>query len=247
MTNKKISELNAASTLAGTEVLPVVQSSATVKATVNQVLANLSASNLTSGTVPLARLSGITASQIANATITATQIANATITATQIANATITDTQVSASAAIALSKIAFPSQSGNADKVLKTDGTSTISWGYPEQCFIVALSDETTAITTGIKLTMLAPFAFTLKDVRGVLTEASSSGTVTVDIHKNGTTVMSTDKIEIEATETDSDDATDQPAITTSSFADGDKIEFEVDGAGTGAKGLKVYLYYVRS
>jgi hypothetical protein len=236
MTNKKISELNAASTLAGTEVLPVVQSSATVKATVNQVLANLSASNLTSGTVPLARLSGITASQIANDTITATQIANATIT----------DTQVSASAAIALSKIAFPSQSGNADKVLKTDGTSTISWGYPEQCFIVALSDETTAITTGVKLTMLAPFAFTLKDVRGVLTEASSSGTVTVDIHKNGTTVMSTDKIEIEATETDSDDATDQPAITTSSFADGDKIEFEVDGAGTGAKGLKVYLYYVR-
>jgi hypothetical protein len=67
VTNKKISELNAASTLAGTEVLPVVQSSATVKATVNQVLANLSASNLTSGTVPLARLSGITASQIANA------------------------------------------------------------------------------------------------------------------------------------------------------------------------------------
>jgi predicted aconitase len=61
MTNKKISELNAASTLAGTEVLPVVQSSATVKATVNQVLANLSATNLTSGTVPLARLSGITA------------------------------------------------------------------------------------------------------------------------------------------------------------------------------------------
>jgi hypothetical protein len=226
MTNKKISELNAASTLAGTEVLPVVQSSATVKATVNQVLANLSASNLTSGTVPLARLSGITAAQIANDTIT--------------------DTQVSASAAIALSKIAFPSQSGNADKVLKTDGTSTISWGYPEQCFIVALSDETTAITTGVKLTMLAPFAFTLKDVRGVLTEASSSGTVTVDIHKNGTTVMSTDKIEIEATETDSDDATDQPAITTSSFADGDKIEFEVDAAGTGAKGLKVYLYYVR-
>jgi predicted aconitase len=137
MTNKKISELNAASTLAGTEVLPVVQSSATVKATVNQVLANLSASNLTSGTVPLARLSGITASQIANDTITATQIANATIT----------DTQVSASAAIAWSKISktgssladlatrttanltdFPSQSGQSGKYLTTDGT-VLSWG----------------------------------------------------------------------------------------------------------------------
>jgi hypothetical protein len=137
VTNKKISELNAASTLAGTEVLPVVQSSATVKATVNQVLANLSASNLTSGTVPLARLSGITASQIANDTITATQIANATIT----------DTQVSASAAIAWSKISktgssladlatrttanltdFPSQSGQSGKYLTTDGT-VLSWG----------------------------------------------------------------------------------------------------------------------
>lgn len=39
MADKKISELAAASTLAGTEVLPVVQSSTTKKATVDQVLA----------------------------------------------------------------------------------------------------------------------------------------------------------------------------------------------------------------
>jgi hypothetical protein len=225
MTQKKISELIAASTLAGTEILPVVQSSATVKATVAQVLANLNASNLTSGTVPLARLSGIT------------------------------NTEIDASANIAWSKIsktgssfddlAGPSQSGNTDKALVTDGANA-SWGYPEGCFIVACSDETTALTTGVKVTMLAPFAMTLKDVRGVLTTASSSGDVVVDIHKGGTSVMTTDKITIEATETDSDDATTQPALTTTAVADGDKLEFEVDSAGTSAAGLKVYIYYVR-
>lgn len=48
MADTKISELSAASTLAGTEVVPVVQSSATVKATVTQILAKalLLANNL---------------------------------------------------------------------------------------------------------------------------------------------------------------------------------------------------------
>jgi hypothetical protein len=249
MTNKKISELNAASTLAGTEVLPVVQSSATVKATVNQVLANLSATNLTSGTVPLARLSGITASQIANDTITATQIANATITATQIANATITDTQVSASAAIALSKIAFPSQSGNADKVLKTDGTSTISWGYPEGCFVLAASDETTDITTGTaKVTFRAPFAFTIKRIpKATLSTASTSGLPEVNIKVAGATIFGT-KLTIDANEKSSTTAATAATLATStiSVSDDDEITIDIDTAGTGAKGLKVYLYYVR-
>jgi hypothetical protein len=240
MTNKKISELNAASTLAGTEVLPVVQSSATVKATVNQVLANLSASNLTSGTVPLARLSGITASQIANDTITATQMAADTIT----------NTEINASAAIALSKIAFPSQSGNADKVLKTDGTSTISWGYPEGCFVLAASDETTDITTGTaKVTFRAPFAFTIKRIpKATLSTASTSGLPEVNIKVAGATIFGT-KLTIDANEKSSTTAATAATLATStiSVSDDDEITIDIDTAGTGAKGLKVYLYYVRS
>jgi hypothetical protein len=239
MTNKKISELNAASTLAGTEVLPVVQSSATVKATVNQVLANLSASNLTSGTVPLARLSGITASQIANDTITATQMAADTIT----------NTEINASAAIALSKIAFPSQSGNADKVLKTDGTSTISWGYPEGCFVLAASDETTDITTGTaKVTFRAPFAFTIKRIpKATLSTASTSGLPEVNIKVAGATIFGT-KLTIDANEKSSTTAATAATLATStiSVSDDDEITIDIDTAGTGAKGLKVYLYYVR-
>jgi hypothetical protein len=217
MATKKISELTAASTLAGTEVLPVVQGGATVKATVAQVVAALNASNLTSGTVPLARLSGIT------------------------------NTEISASAAIALSKIDFPAQAGNADKVLKTDG-SAISWGYPEGCFVIACSDETTAITTGTaKVTFRAPFAFTIPRIpRATLTTASTSGDPTVDINEAGSSILST-KLSIDANEKTSTTATTAAVLSDTSIADDAEITIDIDTAGTGAAGLKVYIYYVRA
>jgi hypothetical protein len=230
MTQKKISELNAATTLAGTEVLPVVQSAATVKATVNQVLANLSATNLTSGTVPLARLSGIT------------------------------NTEISASAAIAWSKIDktgssvddiadFPAQTSNADKALVTDGTD-VSWGYPEGVFAIACSDETTDITTGdAKVTFRAPFAFTIHKIpRASLSTASSSGLPEVDIRNGADSIFST-KLTIDANETTSTTATTAAVLDTdhTAVSDAAEIKIDIDTAGTGAKGLKVYLYYRRT
>jgi hypothetical protein len=230
VTQKKISELNAATTLAGTEVLPVVQSAATVKATVNQVLANLNASNLTSGTVPLARLSGIT------------------------------NTEISASAAIAWSKIDktgssvddiadFPAQTSNADKALVTDGTD-VSWGYPEGVFAIACSDETTDITTGdAKVTFRAPFAFEIHKIpRASLSTASSSGLPEVDIRNGADSIFST-KLTIDANETTSTTATTAAVLDTdhTAVSDAAEIKIDIDTAGTGAKGLKVYLYYRRT
>jgi hypothetical protein len=263
MTQKKISELNAASTLAGTEVLPVVQSSATVKATVAQVLANLNATNLTSGTVPLARLSGITNTEIgASAAITYSKLslsgsvvnsdvsASAAIAYSKLSlTGSIVDADVNASAAIALSKIALPSQTSNANKVLKTDG-SAVSWGYPEECFTIAVSDETTDITTGTgKVTFRAPFAFTIPRIpRASLSTASSSGLPEVNIKVAGTTIFST-KLTIDATEKTSTTAATAAVLTTTptTVSDDAEITIDIDTAGTGAKGLKVYLFYVRS
>jgi hypothetical protein len=230
MTQKKISELNAATTLAGTEVLPVVQSAATVKATVNQVVANLSATNLTSGTVPLARLSGITNTEIS-------------------ASAAIAWTKISKTGS-ALSDIAdFPAQTSNADKALVTDGTD-VSWGYPEGVFAIACSDETTDITTGdAKVTFRAPFAFTIHKIpRASLSTASSSGLPEVDIRNGADSIFST-KLTIDANETTSTTATTAAVLDTdhTAVSDAAEIKIDIDTAGTGAKGLKVYLYYRRT
>lgn len=109
-----------------------------------------------------------------------------------------------------------------------------------------ALSDESTAITTGTaKLTARAPYAFTLSAVRASVNTVSSSGVVTVDINKNGTTVMSTNKLSIDASEKTSVTAATAAGISSSSFADDDEITFDIDAAGTGAKGLKVTLLVV--
>ncbi len=110
----------------------------------------------------------------------------------------------------------------------------------------VALSDETTALTTGTaKLTIRAPFAFTLTGVRATLKTSSSSGIPTVDINEGGTTVLST-KLTIDQGELTSTTAATAAVISDSAIADDAEITFDIDVAGTGAAGLKVWLLGTR-
>lgn len=109
----------------------------------------------------------------------------------------------------------------------------------------VALSDETTDITTGTaKVTMRAPSAMTIVAVRASLSTASSSGTPTVDIKEGGTTILST-KLTIDASELTSTTAATAAVISDPAIADDAELTFNIDTAGTGAKGLKVTLYYI--
>lgn len=118
---------------------------------------------------------------------------------------------------------------------------------YKEEVIGVALSDETTAITTGTgKAYIRAPFALTLTGVRSNLNTASSSGDPTVDINVNGSTILST-KLTIDANELTSVTAATPAVISSAAIADDDQISFDIDVAGTGAKGLKVWLYGVRA
>ena len=117
---------------------------------------------------------------------------------------------------------------------------------FPE-FFIVAVSDEATVIATGTaKVTMRAPFAMTLLGVRASLSTASSSGIPTVDINKNGTTILST-KLTIDANEKTSVTAATAAVISGTSIANDDELTFDIDVAGTGAKGLKVMLFFKRA
>jgi hypothetical protein len=110
----------------------------------------------------------------------------------------------------------------------------------------IAVGDETTAITTGTaKVTFRMPHAMTLTAVRASLTTVSSSGTPTVDINENGTTILST-KLTIDASEKTSTTAATAAVISDTALADDAEITIDIDVAGTGAAGLKVWLIGTR-
>jgi hypothetical protein len=134
------------------------------------------------------------------------------------------------------------------NEVLRYDGSAWVRVSYDQSAVIgVALSDETTAITAGsAKATLRAPFAFTLTDVRANLNTASSSAVPTVDINVAGTSVLST-KLTIDVNELTSVTAGTAAVISNGAIADDAELTFDVDVAGTGAKGLKVWLYGTRS
>lgn len=103
-------------------------------------------------------------------------------------------------------------------------------------------SDETTALTTGDgKITLRAPRAFTVTSVRASLSTASSSGAVTVDINESGSTIFST-KVTIDQSEKTSTTAA-ASVLSDTSIADDAEITLDIDGAGTGAAGLKIEIY----
>ncbi len=108
--------------------------------------------------------------------------------------------------------------------------------------FVCACSDETTAISdTGTVLTFYMPYAYTVSEVRASLTTTSSSGTPTIDINEDGTTILST-KITIDSGDLISTDSTTQPVLSDTALADKSKITIDVDVTGTDATGLKVYI-----
>ena len=112
------------------------------------------------------------------------------------------------------------------------------------ESFIIACSDETTALTTGTKATFRMPYAFTVTAVRASLTTAGTGvNLVTVDIHESGTTILST-KITIDLTEKTSVTAAAQPVISDTSLADNAQISIDLDAISGGASetGLKVTL-----
>lgn len=136
---------------------------------------------------------------------------------------------------------------GNTNVTLPTSGTlaTTTGAGLPVEIGI-AVSDETTAITTGTaKVTFRMPHAMTVTAVRANVNTVSSSGTPTVDINEGGSSILGT-KLTIDASEKTSTTAASAATITDASLADDAEITIDIDVAGTGAKGLKVWIIGTR-
>jgi hypothetical protein len=111
----------------------------------------------------------------------------------------------------------------------------------------IACSDMTTALTVaGDKAYFRAPAALTITEVRASVFTAPTGADLIVDIHLNGTTIMTTNKLEIDATEKTSETAATAPVLTTTAVADDDIITIDVDQIGStiAGAGLIVRIYY---
>lgn len=162
-----------------------------------------------------------------------------------LADGSLTGTLVAAASTSARGSVELATDGETAGSVaVQGNDTRLVNAGKVE--IGVAISDETTAITTGTaKITFRMPSAMTLTAVRLSLTTVSSSGTPTVDINESGTTVLST-KLSCDASEKTSTTAATAAVISDSALADDAEITIDIDTAGTGATGAKVWLIGTR-
>jgi len=149
------------------------------------------------------------------------------------------------------------SQSGNFLSTVAVDGTTITGNGTAGSPLVakifeviqLACSDETTALTTGTKVTFRMPFAMTLTAVRGSVTTAPTGATLlTVDINEGGTTILST-KLTFDASEKTTTTATTPAVISDTTLADDAEITIDIDSVGStiAGAGLKVTLIGYRT
>lgn len=118
--------------------------------------------------------------------------------------------------------------------------------GTSNSVIIWAITDDTSNITvSSSRASFRAPSAMTLISIpRATLNVASTSGVVNVDIKLSGTTILGSNKLTIDANEKTSTTADTPTTYVTTSVTDDTEFTVDILGAGTGAKGLKVILYY---
>lgn len=112
--------------------------------------------------------------------------------------------------------------------------------------FILAASDEATALTTGDgKVTFRAPHAFTITRISASVNTAPVGSTIIIDVTKNGTSVFST-LLTIDAGEKTSLTAAIAAVLASAqvSVAEDDELAVNIDqiGSGTAGSGLKVAI-----
>ncbi len=252
MANKRITDLIAAGTLTGDELVEVAQVSTTVTitaATLSALASDNSYNDSATGFLAAGfavgdrvRVTGFTGNVVNNILIgivTAVTAGKLTIGGTD--GDVIVDDAEGESVTIAK----WTSRRATADEIaaLATGGPGAVT-----ESLTVALSDLTTALTAGTaKETIRMPYAFTLTGVRAYLATAQTSGSIlTVDINENGVSILST-KLTIDNSEKTSTAAAVAAIISDVNLADDAEITFDIDQVGSGGAGLKVVLIGYRT
>lgn len=239
---KKISQLAAAASIVGTELIEVSKLSTTVTKTAATISALASdnsyndsgAGFLAAGfaigdQVKVSGFTGNVANNIFSARVTAVVAGKLTIGGTD-GDVIVDD---AAGETVTITK-------WESKRALASDLVGTA----PTQCIPIACSDETTALTVGTgKVTFRMPYGFTLTGVRASVTTAPTGSVLTVDINEGGVSILST-KLTIDATEKTSQTAAAPPVISDASLADDAEITIDIDTVGStiAGAGLKVIL-----
>ena len=146
---------------------------------------------------------------------------------------------------------------GSNTQILTADSAQALGlkWAAPAaqtESFIVACSDEGTALTTGTaKVSFRMPYAFTLTagagGVRASCNQAPTGAILTMDINEAGSTILST-KLTIAIGSTTSVGGTD-PVISDVNLADNALMTIDIDqiGSSNAGTGLKVTLIGVKA
>lgn len=122
--------------------------------------------------------------------------------------------------------------------------TGTAEATLQNESFVIACSDETTALTTGTgKRSFFVPYDFRLTEVQAELATPQTSGSIfTVDVNESGVSLLST-KLTIDNGESTSITAVTPAVVSDTLLAKGSKVTIDIDQRGDGtAKGLLVTL-----
>lgn len=124
---------------------------------------------------------------------------------------------------------------------LLADGSGGAAWEalpHAATWYTWYLGNMTDAVTTGTKVRWIAPAALKISAAHGSCDTAATASSLVADVNDEGSSIfVSSEEIEIEASEKDSLDATTQPNLTNDphSIQAGDELTFAIDTAPGGA------------
>ncbi|WP_428743236.1 hypothetical protein [Tenacibaculum sp.] len=136
--------------------------------------------------------------------------------------------------------------SNNASVTANTAKVSEDKFGVIQ----IACSDLVSDLATGTsKAYFRMPYAATITDIRASVLTAPTGSTLIVDVNESGTTLMTTNKISIDASEKTSETAATAPTLTDTSLADDAEITIDIDQVGStvAGAGLIVTLIVTRT
>jgi len=145
------------------------------------------------------------------------------------------------SARVPLAPGIFPDPDGEEGKSLVVDENGDFAWEFQPFSERIPLSDLTTSLTAGTSVGYWRPpFDAVDVKVRASLLVASSGGDVVVDMNKNGATMLNA-KLAVHQGDVSSvSGSPTSPSYLLTTWNEDDLIAFDIDSAGTGAKGLIV-------